>query len=387
MFSSDSKILLLLTGLSHFTVHSAMLIFPAIMSLLMKEFEVNLSTLGWVYMISNFMFGLGAIPAGWIERKIGGRKLLLIYLLGAAASGIMVVISRDLTTLTVALMMLGLFCSIYHPAGLTLISRRIRQTSRAMGYHGIAGSAGLAAGPLLAAWLAINISWRWAYGSLALFCLALAAVTAIVIPTRKTTVHEENVVHDGPTRILPLFMYYIIAVLIGLTFYGFSTYMPIHFSENLEGVFEGLDGVVKGGFFATLVLVAGIPGQLLGGRWGDRFDKVRLVQLIAIAHIPLLIAFGMNNSGIMILSGILLGVVHFMIQPIGNALIASFTSDTSRGLGYGISFFLSFGIGSLASGFGGNLAVKYGVSMVFPFVAILMFMVFFVALFLRRAIR
>ena len=89
----------------------------------------------------------------------------------------------------------------------------------------------------------------------------------------------------------------------------------------------------------------------------------------------------------MILSGVLLGVVHFMVQPIGNALIAKLTSDTSRGLGYGISFFLSFGIGSLASGFGGNLAVKYGVSMVFPFVAILMLMVFFVALFLKRAIQ
>lgn len=387
MFSRDSKIILILTGLSHFNVHSGMLIFPAIMGILMKEFEVNLSTLGWVYMISNFMFGLGAIPAGWIERKIGGRTLLLIYLLGAAASGIMVVLSRDLKTLTAALMMLGLFCSIYHPAGLTLISRRISQTSRAMGYHGIAGSSGLAAGPLLAAWLASSISWRWAYGSLAMFCLVLAAVTAIVIPTRKAAVREEDAVQSGPTRIFPLLMYYVIAVLIGLTFYGFSTYMPIHFSENLEGVLESLDGVVRGGFFATLVLVAGIPGQLLGGRWGDKFDKVRLLQMIAIAHIPLLIAFGVNRSEIMILSGVLLGVVHFMVQPIGNALIAKLTSDTSRGLGYGISFFLSFGIGSLASGFGGNLAVKYGVSMVFPFVAILMLMVFFVALFLRRAIQ
>lgn len=387
MFSRDSKIILVLTGLSHFTVHSSMLIFPAIMGILMKEFEVDLSTLGWVYMISNFMFGLGAIPAGWIERKIGGRTLLLIYLLGTAVSGIMIVLSKDLITLTVALMILGLFCSIYHPAGLTLISRRISQTSRAMGYHGIAGSSGLAAGPLLAAWVASIVSWRWAYGSLALFCLALAAVTAIVIPMRKRAVHEKVATQSGPTRIVPLFLYYIIAVLIGLTFYGFSTFMPIHFSENLEGVFEGLDGVVKGGFFATLVLIAGIPGQLMGGRWGDRFNKVRLLQLIAFAHIPLLIGFGMKSSGIMITSGILLGVVHFMAQPIGNVLIAGFTSDTSRGLGYGISFFLSFGIGSLASGFGGNLAVKYGVSMVFPFVAILMFLVFFVTLFLRRAVQ
>ena len=189
MFTRESKTVITLTGLSHFAVHSSMLFFPALFIVLQEEFSaeaITLATLSWIYTLSNFMFGFGALPAGWIEGKVGGRKLLLLYQLGAAASALFVSISTSLTTLTIALVFLGLFSSIYHPAGLTIISRRIHQTSRAMGYHGIAGSAGLAAGPLLASLSAVAGSWRWAYVGIGLFCLLLAGATATFIPSRKS---------------------------------------------------------------------------------------------------------------------------------------------------------------------------------------------------------
>ncbi len=88
----------------------------------------------------------------------------------------------------------------------------------------------------------------------------------------------------------------------------------------------------------------------------------------------------------MLLSGLILGVVHFMYQPIGNAMIAEFTSSASRGIGYGFSFFLSFGIGSFASGIGGIIAVNYGVPSVFLFTAFLMAAAVAVALYLRKIV-
>ncbi|MFQ6674319.1 MAG: hypothetical protein ACE5GH_06000, partial [Fidelibacterota bacterium] len=117
---------------------------------------------------------------------------------------------------------------------------------------------------------------------------------------------------------------------------------------------------------------------------GDRFDRTAVLPLIALGHVPLLVFFGLTSNYILVTSGILLGMVHFSFQPIGNSLIAQFTSSSSRGMGYGISFFLSFGIGSLAAGAGGTLAVRYGVSTVFPAVAMFMVVAFFVSLYLRR---
>ncbi|MFQ6616239.1 MAG: MFS transporter, partial [Fidelibacterota bacterium] len=369
MFSKESRILLTITGMTHFVVHAVMVMYPAIIMVLEPEFGVDLATLGWIYGLSGFMFGLGALPAGWLERKVGGRRLLMICQIGLALSCVALFLSRSLAHLTVALFFLGLAASIYHPAGLTLISMSTPKISRAMGYHGVAGNLGLALGPLLAALFAAGISWRAGYGFVALLCLALLWATATFLPSSSLPGNPTESAHKEVNRIRPLAVYYAIVVLVGLTFYGFATFMPAHFSEHLGGVFQNLDVIIKGGMFSTLVLVSGIAGQLLGGKLGDSTRKTLLLPLITLAHVPLLVFFGLESGGFMILAGILLGMVHFSFQPIGNSLIAEFTTPSARGLGYGVSFFLSFGVGAVGSGLGGSLAATYGVAMVYPFVA------------------
>ncbi|MBH31885.1 MAG: hypothetical protein CMG71_07875 [Candidatus Marinimicrobia bacterium] len=384
MLSRESKIILLLTGVSHFSVHASMLIFPAIMATLKEEFQVGLDTLGWMYMLSSFMFGLGAIPAGYVERKIGGRRLLYIFQLGASLAALTIVLAPNGTIMTAGMMLMGLSASIHHPAALTIISRQVRQTSRGMGYHGIAGSLGLASGPLLAAWFATALDWRFAYGTMALLWILLAATTAMLIPKHHGMEDAAGTPTPPTTRRRPLFAYYVVAALIGLTFTGFTTYIPIYFNENLGQLFSAPSGVMAGGFATMLVLLAGIPGQFIGGKWGDSYSKTPLLIVICLIHIPLLLVFRAGLGELALLSGIILSFVHFMYQPIGNAMIAEYTSSSSRGIGYGFSFFLSFGVGSLASGVGGVVAVHYGVAAVFLFVAVVMVAATLVSLYLHR---
>ena len=188
MLNKESKIILWITGASHFSVHASMLIFPAIMITLQDYLNVGLDTLGWMYMLSSFMFGLGSIPAGFLEKKFGGRNLLVVFQIGASISGLIIIFANDLTIMTFGMMLLGLSASIYHPAGLTIISRRVLQTSKAMGYHGIAGSLGLSAGPLLAAWFASIIDWRFAYFTMIVFWVILSVVTVFLIPAEHISV-------------------------------------------------------------------------------------------------------------------------------------------------------------------------------------------------------
>ena len=65
-------------------------------------------------------------------------------------------------------------------------------------------------------------------------------------------------------------------------------------------------------------------------------------------------------------------MAYFCNQPISNTLIAEFTHSDNRGLGYGINFFLSFGIGSFAAGFGGYIAENMGVASVFSVMGFLL---------------
>ena len=158
--SRFEKIVLGITGGSHLSVHALMLTLPSLIPILRDEFNTGLDTLGLVVTVSAFMFGVGAIPAGWAERKLGGRTLLLLYLIGSGLSALLVSISTSFYMMVAGLGLMGFTCSIYHPAGLTLISHRVKAITKGMAVHGIFGTTGSAAGPIMATALASLISWR-----------------------------------------------------------------------------------------------------------------------------------------------------------------------------------------------------------------------------------
>jgi len=366
----NEKIILLITGTSHLLVHAIMLVLPAILIVLQKEFVVGLATLGIVATAHQFMFGLGALPTGLLEQKLGGRTLLLIYQLGAVTSVLIIALSKTLWTLTGGLMLLGLFSSIYHPAGLTLISRRVKSLSKGMAFHGIMGSIGLAAGPIIGAVLTSIGNWRLPYLTLGGIIFLLAIITIVLIPSRKREIAFEQDVQSGDTNKYALSLYYGIIVFIGLAFAGFTTFMPTHFAVETRNIFSSLSDTVRGGLFTTLVLLSGIIGQILGGLLGDKHSKPKLLLMVILLNIPLLILMGYTSGISLVIFGMLLGITHFIWQPVGNALIAQISHSKHRGLSYGINFFLSFGVGALAATVGGVIAENLGVNLVFPIMAL-----------------
>jgi len=361
---------LAITGLSHLLVHAVMLILPAILLVLQKHFGVGLATLGIIATANQFMFGIGAIPAGILEKKLGGRTLILLYQFGVIFSIIVIVLSKSLWVLTAGLMLLGLFSSIYHPAGLTVISRRVKAISKGMAFHGIMGSVGLAAGPIIGAGLTTINGWKFPYLILGIIFVILALATIIVIPSRKREPEAIDHIRPEQTNRKALLLYYGTIILVGLAFAGFTTFMPAHFALETRNVFSTLSDTLRGGLFTTLVLLSGIIGQFLGGILGEKYNKPKILLLVLFTNIPLLILIGFTNGISLVLFGILLGVTHFIWQPVGNSLIAQITHSKHRGLGYGISFFLSFGIGAFAAGIGGIIAENHGISSIFPVMAL-----------------
>ena len=381
------KIILSITGGSHLSVHALMLALPSLIPVIRNEFNVGLDTLGFVVTVSGFMFGLGAIPSGWAEKHFGGRSLLLIYQIGSSLSALLVAVSGSFVMMIVGLGFMGFFCSIYHPAGLTLISHRVKLLTKGMAIHGIFGSTGSALGPLLATTLAALISWRSAYAFLGIFNGFLAVITFLAIPYRKRSEipEEEFVNHNVKTNKPALIFYFLTNGLMGMAYYGFTTFMPLHFAENTTSILPTLTANMKAGIFPTMVFIAGIGGQLVGARIGELFYKPKALIYIIMANIPVLILMGYSSDILLIISGIFLGVAYFSSQPIGNTLIANFTNSQNRGIAYGISFFISFGIGSFAAGFSGIIAEKMGVAAVFPAMGILLIPSVVFAIFMSRA--
>ena len=368
--NNNEKIILTITGISHLLVHAVMLVLPAILLVLREQFDVGLATLGVIATASQFMFGLGALPTGILEKKLGGRTLLLIYQIGVIVSIVIIVLSKTLWTLTGGLMLLGLFSSIYHPAGLTIISRRIKSISKGMAFHGIMGSIGLALGPIVGATLTVLSGWRLPYLVLGIIMFLLALSTMFFIPSRKQEPETADHIQPESTNRPALLLYYGMIVLVGLAFAGFTTFMPAHFALETRNIFSSLSDTIRGGLFTTLVLLSGIIGQILGGVLGDKYSRPKILLWVILLNIPLLALMGYTTGIPLVIFGILLGVTHFIWQPVGNSLIAQISHSKHRGLSYGISFFLSFGVGAFAASIGGLIAENYGINFVFPVMAL-----------------
>ena len=367
------KIIIGITGSSHSLVHALMLTFPSLIPIVQKEFNVGLDTLGFVVSISALLFGLGAIPAGWLDRYLGGKKLMIIYQLGASVSALMIVLTSSFYMMVIGLSFIGLFCSIYHPTGLTLVSQNINKVSKGMAIHGMFGSLGSAFGPLLAVSLATLISWRASYLVLAILYSILALITFINIPHKNQNINRQKNILKKKTNKKALIYYFITNSFLGMAYYGFTTFMPIHLSENTYEFLPGISQNMKAGLFPTIVFIAGMIGALLGGKIGEIFDKRISFVVIIILNIPVFFLVGITSDFALIICSIMLGIIYFSNQPIGNTLVSDFSDNKNRGFVYGLGFFISFGIGSFAAGLSGMIAVNYSVPIIFPVMGILLF--------------
>ena len=346
--NKENKIVMGVTAFSHLAVHAQMMVFPTLMLLFHHEFDLGLDTLGIMASAGAFMFGVGAIPAGFLEVKLGGRVLLLIYQAGSIIGGLGLILAKTPVQMTIGLGILGLASSIYHPAGLTILSRRLKNLSKGMAIHGVAGSLGLALGPLFAGAAAEFGSWRVSYLIWIILQGILVLVTFFMIKRRNKPIEDETKkeifeIKDKRSIVL----YYVMSTALGFSFGGFTTYMPSLFGSQTTGIFALLPETLKAGFFTTLVFTSGILGQTIGGYVGDRHSRSFLLFWIVILNMPFLFLMGYTSGWSLLISSILLGIVYFLNQPVSNALLAELTPSSHRGIGYGISFFLSFGFGGI----------------------------------------
>ncbi len=142
---------IIITSIGHFLVHAMTMILPAVLVLLETEFSVSLISLGKLVTVQILFLGLGGFPAGIIADRFGSRAVLITYFIGLIISSVWLYFATTFTMAAIGLGFLGLITGLYHPAGLKMVSHS-PNVSRNMSYHGVAGSLGLAAGPIYGGW-------------------------------------------------------------------------------------------------------------------------------------------------------------------------------------------------------------------------------------------
>ncbi|QSW99757.1 MFS transporter [Haloterrigena alkaliphila] len=377
--------------LGHATFHTYELVLPIFVVIWLEAFSTTAAFLGAIVGASYALIGIGALPSGLLADRFGSRRLVAACLLGMAASFGIVSVAPTLAVLTIGLLLWGLAASLYHPAGLALISRGTKERGTAFAYHGAAGNVGVAIGPLFAAVLLAFVGWR-AVAALLVVPALVATAVGLRLTFDETAGAAARGGDDGTAdgdqpRDLAAFvasskrlftggfaLVFLTGILYGLYYRAAFTFLPDILADlplfdpvtAFDRAFEPSQYVYSG-----LLLLGGV-GQYVGGKLVDRIrvetallGGYAVLAAIAIAFVPA------ANAGLVPLLAVagLLGFAAFAIAPINQEAVSAYTAAESRGLSFGYSYTAIFGVGAVGASLAGVVLTHSTPAVLFAVIA------------------
>ncbi|ELZ46043.1 major facilitator superfamily MFS_1 [Halorubrum distributum JCM 9100] len=391
MDAAERRIVKFTAG-SHGLVHTYELSIPILLTVWVGEFSTTAAALGVVVTLGYGLFGVGALPGGVLVDRFGSKPLILACLAGMAGSFLLVSVAPTLPVLAAAIAIWGLTASVYHPAGLSLLSKSIDRRGTALGYHGIGGNLGIALGPLATALLLLAFDWRLVTAALAFPAVVVAAygVTVDVDAALSSgEVDEAGSADDSSggtkgevslssiatdTRVLIAGGFLVVFAFVtfsGLYYRTFLTFLPDLLGDVLGGLVDVqlvdpsspyADQFDVGRYLYVAVLTVGVFGQYLGGRIADRVPPERgLVAVMGVlSALALLFVPATGGVATFLAVSLALGVALFTVQPLSQATVAAYSPSEARGLSFGYTYVGIFGIGALGSTLAGTVLTRAG---------------------------
>ena len=359
------------TGVAHGLNHAVELVYGAVLVVVGMEFGVTVAALGVLGAASSLAYAFAALPAGAMADRLSSQRTVALSMGGAGVAALLAAVSPNVWVLGAALVLMGILGGLYHPAGLSLITRGVRSRARALGIHGAGGNLGTALAPLIAA--AIAGAWNWR-GAFLVFAVLSLTVSIAAFRSPPDGAGGNQAERPRPrlraqSLLAPLALMFVINACFGFIFRGLTLFLPLHLGENLGFDVFGFEPVVIGGAAATIALLFGVAGQYAGGEIGERFRRERLLVPAAALTIPPLLVMAFLDGWALLIGSSAFVFFNFLAQPTAVAMISDYAAERLQGRAYALTSLTGFGFGAFAGVGGGLLADGPGVEWVFVMLA------------------
>jgi MFS family permease len=360
--NSDDRPVVGFTMVAHALFHAYELSIPVFVVVWLETFTASEALLGLVVGVGYAAIGLGAVPSGVLSDEYGSDRIVFVALLGMAVGFGLMSLAPNVVVLALALGVWGTAASLYHPAGLSLLSRRVDQRGTAFAYHGAAGNVGTVVGPLITSVLLVFLPWRSVAALFVVPALAGVAVAAR-LPLGELTANNTDseppslagVRRDTRALFAGGFLVIFGAVLCyGLYYRGVLTFLPEILSglPTLDPVTAFGRTVSPGQYVYAALLTVGVGGQYAGGYLTDVVEsKHALVTAFGLLIVGALAFVPAATAGVvpLLVVCLLLGFAIYVTAPVYQATIAESVTDDSHGLSYGYTYLGMFGVGALGA--------------------------------------
>lgn len=376
--------MVLVISCAHAMVHLAEQSFSSVEQVVCDEFHLSMQQSGYYGSVLRIPFGFGALLTGMLADRVGASRVLTLYLVGTAVVCLTFLFTTTTQIMALQLFALGVFASMYHPAGLSLMTSITTPQNRSMalGIHGVFGSLGLGGALLLAGLVLLlpGATWRT-------FFVVLGAISGTLVfvfrwGTRKfSATARANVIDTAEfqspgdmvrsrffspekLQLRPFTLLMTSSACSGVVYGGFLHFLKRYLSDVKSLDYLPINPDSMAGGLGAIVLFCGVAGQWVAGNIASPRRLAPMLSLVYLGNVPLLLWIAVADGSIRLIPCCLLGFVHFMNQPVYNSLLPDYVPVKTRSTWFGFSQMMTFGIGALGPtlvGWCGNFQLAFTV--------------------------
>jgi len=337
----------LFLNFGHSIDHLFMLMFPAVAALAATDLSANYGDVLRLATGSFIAFGVFSLPMGWLADRFSREFMITIFFIGIGVSMILTGLATKQWQIFSALILVGMFASIYHPVGLAMVSQGGGAVGRRLGVNGVWGNMGVAASALCIGVFADFAGWREAFFIVGGISIVLGfgwiQITKEIII--EGTSNNEKMISPSVNWKRVLLIVAITTTIGGFIFNSMTVSLPKVLDDRLADFSMSPTEV---GAIASIIYASAAFTQIVVGRAIDKYSiKPIFFALVAGQAISLYFAI-MASGWTMVAIAIVVMIMVFGQIPINDTLIARYTPDTWRARVYSIKYVLSFTVSAAA---------------------------------------
>jgi FSR family fosmidomycin resistance protein-like MFS transporter len=372
MSSLSARLSLIFSSLGHSLTHLLMLLYPTVVLVLEREWHLPYGQLLTLAVVSQLLYGFGALPAGWLGDRWSATGMMVVFFLGSGIAAILTGFADGPLGLALGLGLIGLFASIYHPVGTAWMVRNAANRGKALGINGLFGSVGVGLAAIVAGALSDLFSWRAAFfvpGGLSLLigaAMLVAILSGALTETKTDRAPQPEAGRADIMRVFWVLSFTMFAT--GLIYQTAVVALPKLFAERLG---QDLSTTSIGALVSVVFGITALA-QVAGGHLADRWPMRSLYAGGYLLLVPLTMLVMWTTGLPMLVIVTLALVVQVGSVPTENALLAHYTPPRWRATAYGAKFVLALGLSALALPLVGSVEDQSGnVALVFGVIAVL----------------
>jgi MFS family permease len=333
-----------LIGVAHGVSHYYQLAFATMLLIVRQEAGLSFTDVGLLAGVFYGVSGIAQTAAGFAVDRFGARPILAGGLATVACALALIAVAHSFVGLAAIAVIGGLGNSVFHPADFAILNASVNhgRLGRAFSIHGVGGSLGWAAAPVMY-FLDSMFGWVGA----ALIGALPGLILSVLVWIHRTDLVDHRVkvrasaAQHGTTPMLTLFLQP--AILLCLVYFALLAATTVGIQQFAVPAWTTMFGVSEN--YAALCLIVFIVGSaggvLVGGIFADRVrrhDRIATLGLLVAGALTVPIAAQAVTPALLLPLLALAGAAGGLTNPSRDMIVRNATPPGASGKVFGFVY-------------------------------------------------